>query len=164
MREIISKTNNSHVVLRKLDLASFESVRTFAQEINGQETRLDILVHNAGAGTGFRLTPDGLESVMQINYLGPFLLTLLLLDKLKKSAPSRIVNVSSVAHRRNVFMENKEFRLEDLMKRNKQEFDGGEVYSNSKLAQILFTRELSKRLEGKLRSCLSQATCIHWFS
>ena len=147
-KDIIRKTKNSQVVVRKLDLASFNSVREFAKKVNENEERLDILVNNAGCGGGFRTTEDGLESVMQVNHLGHFLLTLLLLDKLKKCAPSRIVSVSSVMHRREIWCSN-EFSFERLIRKNKKEFNGGEVYSDSKLAQVLFTRELSKRMEGK---------------
>jgi retinol dehydrogenase 12 len=82
------------------DLSSFDSVRRFAHEYNRDENRLDVLICNAGlAWSPYLVTKDGYNSVVQSNYLGHFLLTNLLLDKLKMSRPSRIVNVSSGAHK-----------------------------------------------------------------
>lgn len=78
-RKIIEKTHNTNIVTKYLDLASLSSVRKFAQEINASEERLDILINNAGVGTvGNKYTDDGLHPTMQINHLGPFLLTHLL--------------------------------------------------------------------------------------
>jgi NAD(P)-dependent dehydrogenase (short-subunit alcohol dehydrogenase family) len=81
----------------KLDLSSFQSIRDFAKEFLSKEKRLDILIHNAGYGNTFEksLSADGIELTMATNHFGPFLLTHLLIDILKKSAPSRIVVVAS---------------------------------------------------------------------
>ena len=141
-KDIISETGSDKVIVRVLDLASFESVRAFARVINETEERLDILVHNAGVAGSYRLTKDGWESVFQVNYLSHFLLTMLLLEKLKKSAPSRIVNVSSIVH-----TEPKAIPLDDF-KLSKEKFEGFKRYGESKLAQVVFTRELSQRLTG----------------
>ena len=97
-KDIIAETGSDKVLVRIVDLSSFESVRAFARLINETEERLDILVNNAGFIGSYQLTKDGYESIFQVNYLSHFLLTLLLLDKMKKSAPSRIVNVSALAH------------------------------------------------------------------
>ena len=144
-KDIIAKTGSDKVLVRIVDLSSFESVRAFAKLINETEERLDILVNNAGLGGNYRLTEDGYESVFQVNYLSHFLLTLLLLDKMKKSAPSRIVNVSSQAHEGR----NAELQLEDF-KLSEEKFDAFQRYAQSKLAQVVFTKELSRRLEGEL--------------
>ena len=143
-QEIIAKTKSDIVVVRILDLASFESVREFAKRINESEDRLDILVNNAGFGGSYRVTKDGYESIFQVNYLSHFLLTMLLLEKLKRSAPSRIVNVSSL-------MGEKKFaKLQlDNFKQFAKEFNSFTRYAQSKLAQVMFTRELSQRLEGE---------------
>ena len=143
-KDIISETGSDKVVVRIVDLASFDSVRAFAKLINETEDRLDILVNNAGLGTLYRLTKDGYESVFQVNYLSHFLLTLLLLEKIKKSAPSRIVNVSSMAHDQNIDT----LQLDDL-ELSKEKFDSSKRYCESKLAQVVFTRDLSKKLEGE---------------
>ena len=141
-KDIISETGSDKVVVRVLDLASFESVRAFARVINETEERLDILVHNAGLGGSYRLTKDGWESVFQVNYFSHFLLTMLLLEKLKKSAPSRIVNVSSIGH-----TGPKTIPLDDF-KLSKEKYEAFKRYGESKLAQVVFTRELSQRLTG----------------
>ena len=145
-KDIIAETGSSNKVLvRIVDLASFESVRAFAKLINETEERLDILVNNAGLGAApYWVTKDGYESIFQVNYLSHFLLTLLLLEKIKKSAPSRIVNVSSNSHAfRNVCLKLEDFEL------SKERFNSINRYAESKLAQVVFTRDLSQRLEGK---------------
>ena len=146
-RDIIAETGSDKVVVRIVDLASFESVRAFAKLINETEERLDILVNNAGLTGSYRVTEDGYESIFQVNYVSHFLLTLLLMEKLKKSAPSRIVNVSSMGHN----AKSAAFQLDDF-KLSKDNFDGYVRYTQSKLAQVVFTKELSKRLEGELLS------------
>ncbi|RZC35280.1 adh short domain containing protein [Asbolus verrucosus] len=94
---IIRETGNSNIVVKIINLASFDSVRAFVKDINANESRLDILVNNAGAGgIGDKRSKDGHQLLMQINYYSSFLLTNLLLDLLKKSAPSRVINVSSI--------------------------------------------------------------------
>ena len=155
-RDIVTETGSNQVVVRIVDLASFESVRAFAKLINETEERLDILVNNAGQlGGPYRVTEDGYESIFQMNYISHFLLTLLLMDKLKKSAPSRIVNVSSMGHNaRDAALQLDDFKL------SKDKFDAYVRYKQSKLAQVVFTRELSKRLEGELSKHLQSIAAV----
>lgn len=97
--EIRKKTGNGNVFVKLLDLASLESVRQFAKEINAQEDRIDILINNAGIMACPKWkTKDGFETQFGVNHLGHFLLTNLLLDKIKQTGKARIVNVSSLAH------------------------------------------------------------------
>ncbi|XP_060662997.1 retinol dehydrogenase 12-like [Drosophila nasuta] len=140
--EIIDRTQNQQLFNRSLDLGSLESVRNFVARFKAEETRLDLLVNNAGIMACPRsLTADGYEQQFGVNHLGHFLLTNLLLDHLKKAAPSRIVVVSSAAH---LFGH---IDREDLMsERRYSKFFG--AYSRSKLANILFTRKLSTMLQG----------------
>ncbi|XP_047510477.1 retinol dehydrogenase 14-like [Pieris napi] len=141
--EIIKATGNTEVVYRHLDLASLRSVREFCEKIYKTESRLDVLINNAGAGgLGNYKTEDGNHVGMQVNYFGPFLLTCLLLPLLKSSAPSRIVNVSSVMHK----YADAEVNFENL---NMEKYWSDYlVYANSKLYLNLMTLELSQRLEG----------------
>jgi len=140
-REIVRDSGNSRVSLELVDLASEASIRSFAEEFHRMYPRLDVLINNAGVYTSHReATPDGLERQFEVNYLSGFLLTHLLLDLLKKSAPSRIVNVSSSAHGPSAM------HFDDLQ--GERRYSGYRAYGQSKLAQILFTRELARRLEG----------------
>jgi retinol dehydrogenase-12 len=122
------------------DLSSLEQVRGLAERLAGLE-RIDVLVNNAGLVLGERrVTTDGLEHVLALNHLAPFLLTSLLLPKLAESAPARVVTVTSDAH--------SAARL-DLSDLNLERgWDSWRSYANSKLANILFTRELARRLDG----------------
>ncbi|KAG8191926.1 hypothetical protein JTE90_007724 [Oedothorax gibbosus] len=140
--EIRHTTGNQNVVVYVMDLCSFDSVRKCAGEVLKAEKRLDVLINNAGitGTTPQEMTEDGCEKIMQSNHLGSFLFTLLLLDLLKKSAPSRIVNVSSAAKN---FAK---FDVDDLV--NKKKLSPMAVYSNTKLANVLFTVELAERLAG----------------
>jgi NAD(P)-dependent dehydrogenase (short-subunit alcohol dehydrogenase family) len=124
------------------DLSSTASVRALAGEFRDQHRRLDILGNNAGSVSPVRRqSEDGFELTFAANYLGPFLLTHLLLDLLVKSAPARIVNVSSLAHRgATLDFGNLQFEHGGYSTMN--------AYGRSKLAQILFTRELAGRLAG----------------
>jgi NAD(P)-dependent dehydrogenase (short-subunit alcohol dehydrogenase family) len=125
------------------DLADLSSVRHGAEEILDQTNRLDVLVNNAGLVLSERReTVDGLEATFTTNHLGPFLLTNLLLERMRASAPSRIVNVASGAHR----TARKGMHFEDLQ--SEKRYAGMRVYGESKLANILFTLELARRLDG----------------
>lgn len=138
--EIQSRTGNKKVVVKELDLASLKSVRKFAREINETEDRLDVLINNAGImRCPFWKTEDGFEMQFGVNHLGHFLLTNLLVDILQRSQPSRIINVSSLAHTRG------KIRFDNLQ--SEIEYNPGPAYAQSKLANVLFTRELNKRLE-----------------
>jgi NAD(P)-dependent dehydrogenase (short-subunit alcohol dehydrogenase family) len=130
------------------DLASLESVRSLAEQARATLPPLDVLVHNAGVFMNERAsTVDGIETTFAVNHLAPFLLTHELLDHLAPEA--RIVVVSSEAHR------GARLRLDDLQLEGK--YSGGLAYANSKLANILFTRELARRLEGRSVT----ANCLH---
>ena len=155
-RDLVAETGSDKVVVRIVDLASFGSVRAFAKLINETEERLDILVNNAGLAGSYRVTEDGYESIFQVNYISHFLLTLLLIEKMKKSAPSRIVNVSSMAHDTKAAA----FQLDNFIL-SKDKFDAFARYAQSKLAQVVFTKELSKRLEGELSEHLQSINYIN---
>lgn len=143
LKEIQDRSKNTNVFLEKLDLASLESVRSFADNILNSEPRLDILINNAGVmACPYQKTKDGFEMQFGVNHLGHFLLTLLLLDRLKHSQPSRIINVSSSAHR----MGDGKIKFDDI--NHEKSYSSWGAYFDSKLANVLFTRELSKRLEG----------------
>jgi len=121
------------------DFASLRQVERLAGEVVSCVPRLDVLINNAGCGNLVRsVTLDGYETTFAVNHLAPFLLTNLLLDKLKQSAPARIVNVASRAHR------NQEMDFDDLM--SEKDYRVMRTYGRSKLANILFTRALAKRL------------------
>ena len=132
------------VQLVAFDLADLTSVRRGAAEILEQTPRLDVLVNNAGLVLSERAeTVDGYEATFAINHLGPFLLTNLLLDRMTESAPARIVNVASTAH--NAARQGIPF--DDLQ--STHGYRGMHVYGQSKLANILFTLELSRRFAEK---------------
>ena len=144
-RIIIQETMNRNVVYKTLDLGSLKSVRNFAEYIIQNEERLDILMNNAGVGVvGDYLTEDGMNVIMQINYYGHFLLTLLLLPLLKKTSTdkekSRIVNTTSMM---------RSLGYLDVENYNKIGYWGKiSVYSNSKLCTVLFSNALTKRLKN----------------
>jgi NAD(P)-dependent dehydrogenase (short-subunit alcohol dehydrogenase family) len=123
------------------DFASLAGVRRLADELLERCERIDVLVNNAGLIAGRRrLSEDGHELTLAVNHLAPFLLTNLLLDRLRRSAPARVVTTSSVAHTGGLL------DLDDLDGERRWSSMG--AYSSSKLANILFTRELARRLEG----------------
>lgn len=143
--KIISATGNKEVFYKHLDLASLASVRSFADEIIKSEKQLDILINNAGVlETTLSKTEDGLCTGMQINHFAPFLLTNLLLPLLKQSAPSRIITVSSTAHRYGTI----DFDNLNLEKETEKSFGMWKLYSNTKLCNVLMTIELARLLEG----------------
>ena len=132
------------------DLASQAAVRKLAGEVLARYPRLDVLINNAGAMYARRqATEDGIELTWAVNHLAPFLLTTLLLDRLKEGAPARIVTTASAAH------QGARIPFEDL--NAERSYRGFERYGQTKLANILFTRELARRLEGTGVS----ATCFH---
>jgi retinol dehydrogenase 12 len=138
---IRERTGNPAVEPLVADLSSQAEVRRLADEFGRRHGRLDVLVNNAGALLmDRRESVDGIEMTFALNHLAYFLLTNLLLDRLRESAPSRIVVVSSDAHR-GVTMD-----FDDLEGRAK--YRGFRAYSRSKLANVLFVRELARRLEG----------------
>ena len=138
---VTSQTGNKNIELMIADLASLASVRDLAQRFKETHPRLNVLVNNAGLIMGRRIsTVDNLETTFEVNYLSHFLLTLLLLDTLEASAPSRIINVSSSAHT------NGKMDFDDLQET--KSYSAMRSYSQSKLAQVLFTYELAKKLQG----------------
>ncbi|XP_059701502.1 retinol dehydrogenase 13-like isoform X1 [Haemorhous mexicanus] len=142
VQEIRAATGNPAVLLRLLDTGSLASVRAFAAAVLREEPRLDVLVNNAGVtGLPFTITSEGLEQTFATNYLGPFLLTNLLLDLLKTSAPARVVNVSSFRH---------SVGTADSGYLTGQRCPGGydAAYNSTKLMNVLFTAELARRLQG----------------
>ena len=135
------------VQVMALDLGSLASVRRFVTDFMAQHTRLDGLVNNAGVmNTPQGRTEDGFETQFGTNHLGHFLLTELLLDTLRASAPSRVVCVSSVAHV-GLRKEVGEIRLDDLHF-EKRPYDALRAYTQSKLAIVVYARHLAKRLDG----------------
>ncbi len=142
-RAIRSISGNDRVQFMPLDLASFESITRFAENFKSRFQRLDVLLNNAGlVASGKRTeTKDGLETTIGVNHFGTFLLTGLLLDRLKAAGSSRIVTVSSRVHARGKLI------LDDLQL--KEQFSAMKAYAQSKLANILFTYELARRLNGE---------------
>ena len=135
--------DDAQVQLVVFDLADLSSVRRGAAEILEQAPTLDVLVNNAGLVLSERSeTVDGFEATLATNHLGPFLLSNLLLERIKESAPARIVNVASTAHN----AARKGMPFDDLQSEKK--YATMRVYGQSKLANILFTLELARRLEG----------------
>ncbi len=141
--EIRRSTGSDEVELVVFDLADLTSVRRGAAELLDRADRIDVLVNNAGLVLTKRAeTKDGFEATFAINHLGPFLLTTLLLDRITASAPARIVDVSSTAHR----SARRGLDFDDLQ--SNRRYSGMKAYSQSKLANILFTTELARRLKG----------------
>ncbi len=133
----------AQVQLVVFDLADLSSVRRGAAEVLEQAPRLDVLVNNAGLVLSERSeTVDGFEATFATNHLGPFLLTNLLLERIMASSPARIVNVASTAHS----AARKGIPFDDLQSEKK--YATMRVYGQSKLANILFTQELARRLKG----------------
>lgn len=133
------------------DLSSQAEVRKLVEEFSSRYERLDNLVNNAGVFLAEkRTTQDGIEYTLAVNHLAPFLMTNLLMDKLKKSAPSRIITTSSSAHKAG------QIDFDDIQF-EKRPYSGISAYSQSKLANILFTRELARRLAGTQVT----ANCFH---
>ncbi len=141
VEEIRRESGSETVSLMLADLGVQAEVRRLAEEFEERYDRLDVLVNNAGLVQSERTeTSDGIETQLAVNHLAPFLLTNLLLDLLKKSAPSRIITVSSDGHRWG------KMDLDDLQ--SKRRYRAFPVYGMTKLANIMFTHELAERLEG----------------
>jgi NAD(P)-dependent dehydrogenase (short-subunit alcohol dehydrogenase family) len=139
LAETRRNSRTESVSLMLCDLASQSSIRAFANEFKSRYPRLDVLVNNAGVYVRRQtLTEDGIEVTFAVNHLAYFLLTDLLLDVLKKSSPSRIINVASGAHAYG------SIDFEDLQ--NLRNYGGVNAYADSKLANLLFTFELARRL------------------
>jgi NAD(P)-dependent dehydrogenase (short-subunit alcohol dehydrogenase family) len=141
--EVVRRTWNDDVHVVDLDLADLASVRKAADEILSRWDRLDVLVNNAGGTwSQHQLTAQGFEYTFGVNHLGHFSLTNLLLARLQASAPARIVCVTSVGHH----FTRDGMRFDDLQ--SERRYDGMDAYCRSKLANVLFVRELARRLAG----------------
>jgi len=139
-KELITTTNNKNIHVLKCDLASFESIRNCCKELKSKYDNLHVLINNAGVWDFKRReSKDGIENIFATNYLAPFLMTNLLIDILKKSSPSRIINVTSGMHYGTINFDDIEF---------KQKFSGAKAYRQSKLGLILYTKLLAKKLNG----------------
>ena len=149
-RFITERVRGAQLEIALADFASLAQIRRLAGEILSAHDRLDLLVNNAGLfSPKFRLSADGYELTFAVNHLAPFLLTNLLLDRLKASAPARIVTVASRAHRGN--------RIDLRTIAGSQDWTMLKAYGRSKLCNILFTRELAARLRGSGVA----ASCLH---
>jgi NAD(P)-dependent dehydrogenase (short-subunit alcohol dehydrogenase family) len=141
VRQIRQETGASEVEYLTADLSSQAEIRRLAQEVKNATRRLDVLVNNAGCICLTRQeTVDTLEMTFALNHLAYFLLTNLLLDLITSSAPARIISVASAAH------QGCTINFDDLQ--GKTRYSGWRAYQQSKLANVLFTRELARRLEG----------------
>ena len=148
--EIKSQSHSESVELMLADLSAQDEVRGLADTFLERYDRLDVLANNAGLVQSKRTeTADGIETTLAINHLAPFLLTNLLLDRLKQSAPSRVITVSSEAQRWG------DMDFDDLQ--STQKYRGFPVYGKTKLANIMFTYELAERLKGTFVT----ANCLH---
>ena len=137
----IRAVSSGQVDLFVADLSSQSEVRRLADEVLQTHPRIDVLVNNVGGCWNTRhVTADGLERTFALNHLAPFLLTNLLLDRLKQSAPSRVVTVASNAHATG------RIDFDDLQ--GERSYSGSRAYNQSKLANILFTYELARRLQA----------------
>lgn len=142
LAEVKARSGSAKVTSLLCDFSSQQQIRRLADEVKKIRSRLDVLINNAGTVSDVRrVTEDGIELTFAVDHLGYFLLTSLLLDLLQKSAPARIVSVASIAHRSGTM------DFADLG------FSSGyqimRAYARAKLANVLFTRELAKRLDGK---------------
>lgn len=148
--EILKESPGARLEFMLCDLASFESIRSFVKAFKKKHKSLHILINNAGLWeTKRHESKDGIEKNFAVNHLAPFLLTNLLIDTIKSGAPARIINVSSEAHRQgDIYFDDLEF---------KKKYSGLKAYSQSKLANILFTKKLSQKLKGTWVT----ANCLH---
>ena len=144
LADVRAASGSDDVAMVPLDLASLASVRSCAEGFLREHDQLHVLINNAGVSvfSGRQETADGFELMFGVNHLGHFLLTSLLLDRIRSSAPARIINLSSAGYR----MAPEGLNFEDLQ--SEKSYSGFTVYGHSKLANIYFTRELARRLEG----------------
>jgi len=149
VQEIVAQSGNEHVELLLGDMSRIADVRAVAEQFRASHDRLDVLVNNAGAlFMDYRTSADGLEMTFALNHMAYFVLTTALLDLLRATPGSRVVSTSSGAHQMG------KLELDTIAKRNGKA--GNRAYADSKLATILFTRELARRLGPQ-----STASCFH---
>lgn len=133
---------SAKIIVKQLDLMDLSSIMEFAKDINKSYDQIDVLLNNAGIMmTPYQFTKDGFESQFGTNHLGHFALTGLLFDLIVKTPDSRIVNVSSLAHKKG------KIHFDDLLFDDGKSYDPMESYRQSKMANLLFTYELQRRLE-----------------
>ena len=142
IEEIATQTGNRNLELLSLDLGDLDSVRRCAETFLATGAPLHVLINNAGLAGAHGMTASGFEIAFGTNHVGPFLLTALLLDRLRLSAPARIVNVASVAHYNASGID------WNAVRRRTRSFTGMREYSVSKLANVLHAQELARRLDG----------------
>jgi len=142
VEDIVEATGNPDVECLAMELGDFESVRRCAENFLTRDQPLHLLVNNAGLGVQNGYTPSGFELAFGVNHLGPFLFTTLLLERILASAPARIVTVASVGH-----YSAKGIDFEAVCRKTAS-FYGSHEYYVSKLANVLFSAELGRRLEG----------------
>ncbi len=153
--EIVTLSGNERVNYIICDLSSFDSIKEFCTTFRKKYNRLHVLINCAGtAGFRRKLSKDGIENTFAVNHLAPFLLTNLLLPIIKNSAPARIINVSADMHKYGTI------DLKDLEKENSYSII--KAYSQSKLANILFTKQLANLLKdtGVTANCLLPGQAI----
>jgi len=149
LAELRSISGNENIDLLMADLAIMQEVRDLAEQVISRYDRLDVLLNNAGGYfTKHKITSDGLEMTFALNHMSYFLLTNKLMELLKYSAPARIVNVSSDAHY------GVDIEFENL--NGEQEYKAWKAYQKSKLANVLFTYELLKKVPGNIT-----VNCLH---
>ncbi len=149
VEQLTTQTGNPAVSFQRADLSSLADIRRLAMAIRERHDRVDLLVNNAGAiFTRRRTTAEGLEATFALNHMAYFLLSLLLLEPMRRAAPARLVNVASEAHR------NASLPFDDLQ--SERRYSGWGAYQRSKLANILFTREFARRHAdtGIVAACL----------
>ena len=140
-RELVKGSGKDDIIVYPCDFASLKSISDFAKEVAKNHEKIDVLINNAGVWEPNRkLSLDGYELTFAVNHLAPFYLTSLLLDKVKSADQGRIINVSSALHNRGIV------DLKDLQSENS--YDSMQVYSNTKLMNILFTRSLHEKLKN----------------
>ena len=142
IEEIAAQTGNRRLELLTLDLGNFDSVRACAQAFLARDEPLHVLINNAGLAGRRGMTSSGFELAFGTNYVGPFLLTSLLLDRLRESTPARIVNVASGAHFGATGIDF------EAVRKPTRTISGMREYSISKLANVVHAQELARRLEG----------------
>jgi retinol dehydrogenase 12 len=149
-RFVVEHANGAEIDTALADFSSLEEVRALAADILARHDRLDVLVNNAGLiSPRYAVSAEGYELTVAVNHLAPFLLTNLLLDRLKASAPARIVTVASMAHRG--------ARLDPATMTQPADWTPLSAYGRSKLANILFTRALARQLDPAVVT----ACCLH---
>jgi NAD(P)-dependent dehydrogenase (short-subunit alcohol dehydrogenase family) len=150
LQKLKQESGRSNFEFMKLDLGSFDSIKQFVADFHSKGLPLNLLINNAGVVCkNFKKSNDGIEYTFAVNHLGHFLLTNLLLDDLKRSAPSRVVVVSSKLHDPNRRLGNPpnfKWDLDEI--NNEMGYDGMVAYKNSKLANVWFSYELARRLEN----------------